>query len=135
MLAMTFFSIDTNRFTGALPDGGMRAVIALTYFSINANSFTGALPDGGMRAMRALERLLTFQNRLAGMLPEGIFIKAMSRLYIWDNFFAGTVAESLPRSYTSASLGEIARFPGLYPPNSLDFPFRPPGHCQQRSVA
>eukprot|EP00971_Amphidinium_carterae_P073551 1454324-Amphidinium_carterae.1 len=35
-------------------------------------------------------------NRLAGMLPEGICVKAVTWLFINDNCFAGTVAESLP---------------------------------------
>eukprot|EP00971_Amphidinium_carterae_P318894 6338874-Amphidinium_carterae.1 len=52
----------------------------------------------------------------------------MSQLYIHDNFFAGTVAESLPRSYTSASLAEIvaSTVPGIVPAevfgSSLSFP-------------
>eukprot|EP00971_Amphidinium_carterae_P089558 1772665-Amphidinium_carterae.1 len=32
------------------------------------------------------------------MLPEGICAEAVTRVYINDNFFAGTVAESLPLS-------------------------------------
>eukprot|EP00971_Amphidinium_carterae_P293584 5828701-Amphidinium_carterae.1 len=50
----------------------------------------------------------------------------MSQLYIHDNFFAGTVAESLTRPYTIASLDEIAHYPGLSPLKSLEVPFRSP---------
>eukprot|EP00971_Amphidinium_carterae_P252778 5018573-Amphidinium_carterae.1 len=115
---VTGFYVYCNHFAGALPDGGMRAMQAviqfqiqknvftgalsnvafraMTDFEVDRNRFTGSLPDRGMWAMRALEVLVTYENRLAEMLPENIFIKAMSQLYINDNFFAGTVAESLP---------------------------------------
>eukprot|EP00971_Amphidinium_carterae_P273741 5433123-Amphidinium_carterae.1 len=43
-----------NRFTGALPDGGMRAMMSVTTFEIYINSFAGSLPDGGVRAMVAV---------------------------------------------------------------------------------
>eukprot|EP00971_Amphidinium_carterae_P263859 5234964-Amphidinium_carterae.1 len=68
---------------------------AVTYFSIHTNSFTGSLPDGGMRTMRALRFLFTSENQLAGMLPEGICVEAATRVFIDNNCFAGTVAESL----------------------------------------
>eukprot|EP00971_Amphidinium_carterae_P207959 4126688-Amphidinium_carterae.1 len=97
MLAVGTFEIGDNSFTGMLPESSLRVMIAVTYSEVQRNRFTGLLPSGGIRAMRALEVLATYENRLAGMLPEGIFFKAMSRLYISDNFFAGRVAESLPR--------------------------------------
>eukprot|EP00971_Amphidinium_carterae_P047591 937338-Amphidinium_carterae.1 len=50
----------------------------------------------------------------------------MSNLYIHDNFFAGTVAESLPLSYTSTSLAEMAQYPGLYPCSALLASLRSP---------
>eukprot|EP00971_Amphidinium_carterae_P019123 376578-Amphidinium_carterae.2 len=75
MLAVAVFSIGINGFTGSLPVGGMRAMLAVTIFSIGANGFTGSLP--------------------AGMLPAGLFVEAVPGLYLYDNFFAGTVAESL----------------------------------------
>eukprot|EP00971_Amphidinium_carterae_P159654 3165556-Amphidinium_carterae.1 len=93
MMAITTFVIAQNSFRGSLPRGGVRAMETLTAFEVQVNHFTGALPDGGLRALTVLG---TLQNRLAGTLPDGIFLKAMPRLYISDNFFAGTVAESLP---------------------------------------
>eukprot|EP00971_Amphidinium_carterae_P051528 1014505-Amphidinium_carterae.1 len=76
--------------------------------------------------MRALEYFALLKNGFTGSLPEGIFIKAMDKFYLWDNFFAGTVPESPPRTYTSTSLGEIAQYPGLRPPkffgSFLSFP-------------
>eukprot|EP00971_Amphidinium_carterae_P290306 5764081-Amphidinium_carterae.1 len=50
LLALTFFSIGGNSFTGMVPESGLREV---TDFRIQKNHFAGALPDGGMRAMLA----------------------------------------------------------------------------------
>eukprot|EP00971_Amphidinium_carterae_P122232 2420295-Amphidinium_carterae.1 len=35
----------------ALPDGGFRAMLAVRTLKIQGNRFTGSLPDGGMRGM------------------------------------------------------------------------------------
>eukprot|EP00971_Amphidinium_carterae_P316348 6287921-Amphidinium_carterae.1 len=88
------FRIYTNRFTGALPDGGMRAMLAVTCFLIALNSFTGTLPESG--SLREVRQLYMYSNRLAGMLPEGICVEAVTKVYIQHNCFAGTVAECLP---------------------------------------
>eukprot|EP00971_Amphidinium_carterae_P210297 4172575-Amphidinium_carterae.1 len=123
MMLVTNFDISENSFTQMLPESGIRAV---TNFEVQVNRFTGSLPDGGMRAMRALEILATYENRLAGMLPAGIHVKAVSRLNIYDNFFVGTVGESLPCPYTRATLGEIVQYSKLCPPEipwkCLSFP-------------
>eukprot|EP00971_Amphidinium_carterae_P117406 2325618-Amphidinium_carterae.1 len=64
-----------------LPASGLRKV---TYFHISRNYFAGALPD---RSMWAIAGLHTF--KMAS---------------IENNFFAGTVAENLPRSSSRATL-------------------------------
>eukprot|EP00971_Amphidinium_carterae_P203618 4041222-Amphidinium_carterae.1 len=62
------FHIYKNRFAGALPDGGMRAMLAVTLFSIGENSFTGRLPESGLREVT---NFLIHTNRFAGALPDG----------------------------------------------------------------
>eukprot|EP00971_Amphidinium_carterae_P340836 6479335-Amphidinium_carterae.1 len=116
MMAITTFVIIHNSFTGALPEGGVRAMVTLTAFEISVNCFTGALPDGGLRTLQVLG---IFQNRLVGMLPDGIFLKAIPRLFISDNFFTGTVAESLPRTPTreqALASSHNTCIPGFVPP-------------------
>eukprot|EP00971_Amphidinium_carterae_P147991 2933493-Amphidinium_carterae.1 len=71
-----------------LPQRGLREV---TDFRIHENRFVGALEDGGMRAIVGLQTL-----------------KVMA---INGNFFAGTVAESLPCSWrVSTQPGIVSKF-------------------------
>eukprot|EP00971_Amphidinium_carterae_P141500 2803849-Amphidinium_carterae.1 len=70
-------------------------------FTISTNCFTGRLPESGLREVTAI--------------------------YIHYNVFAGTVAESLPRSYSGASLDKLTRYQELCPPSSSI----PAGRCQQ----
>eukprot|EP00971_Amphidinium_carterae_P276354 5483933-Amphidinium_carterae.1 len=65
---VTDFRIHTNRFAGALPDGGMRAMQAVTFFAISENSFTGMLVESGFGKVTAF---YIYQNRFAGALPDG----------------------------------------------------------------
>eukprot|EP00971_Amphidinium_carterae_P308697 6134367-Amphidinium_carterae.1 len=92
--------MHSNRFAGALPDGGMRGMLGVIFLFFSQNLFAGALPEGGMRGMSILSVFDVHGNRLAGMLGG----EAVAYLYMSENFFAGTVAESLPCSYTRASL-------------------------------
>eukprot|EP00971_Amphidinium_carterae_P004560 91358-Amphidinium_carterae.1 len=43
------FGATHNSFAGALPDGGMRAMLAVSNFDISRNSFTGVLPESSLR--------------------------------------------------------------------------------------
>eukprot|EP00971_Amphidinium_carterae_P116147 2301096-Amphidinium_carterae.1 len=122
----TKFCIYENRFAGTLPDGGLRVMKAVTYFSIEKNSFAGMLPASGIlrkvtgfyiyenrfagtlphRGTRCLREVTWFiirTNRFSGSLPDGGLrvMQAVTRLFINDNFFAGTVAESLPLPHES----------------------------------
>eukprot|EP00971_Amphidinium_carterae_P010411 205516-Amphidinium_carterae.1 len=63
------FYIDKNRFTGALPDGGMRAMQAVTTFRNNKNRFTGMLPESGI--LRKVTDFCIYINHFTGALPDG----------------------------------------------------------------
>eukprot|EP00971_Amphidinium_carterae_P310331 6166886-Amphidinium_carterae.1 len=77
-----------NRFTGALPDGGMRAMLALKNFKIDANMFTGMLPESVPKDVKTFE--IGF-NRFAGSLPILLLIrmKKIRRLVIEYNRITG----------------------------------------------
>eukprot|EP00971_Amphidinium_carterae_P023211 457943-Amphidinium_carterae.1 len=156
MMAVTTFEVYRNCFTGSLSDGGVRAMMAVTYFSCSKNSLAGTLPGKGLRQVtrlaasnnrftgalsdggiwKAAKYLELYRNRLTGSLPE--CISAVSWAYIGDNFFAGTVAESPPRSHTRASL-RISTIPRIlslkvFGGSLWKVLFVPSGRCQQRSV-
>eukprot|EP00971_Amphidinium_carterae_P170746 3383970-Amphidinium_carterae.1 len=65
---VTDFRILSNRFAGALPDGGMRAMQAVMHFDIGKNSFTGMLPESGFGKVTGF---YIYQNRFVGALPGG----------------------------------------------------------------
>eukprot|EP00971_Amphidinium_carterae_P166121 3292724-Amphidinium_carterae.1 len=65
---VTEFHINTNRFAGALPDEGMRAMQAVSIFGTALNSFTGMLPESGFRKVTDFR---IFSNHFAGALPDG----------------------------------------------------------------
>eukprot|EP00971_Amphidinium_carterae_P007758 153748-Amphidinium_carterae.1 len=50
------FVLERNRLTGALPDGGLRAMLAMTAFNVNTNLLTGTLPDGGMSGFSGADK-------------------------------------------------------------------------------
>eukprot|EP00971_Amphidinium_carterae_P200787 3984387-Amphidinium_carterae.1 len=68
MLAVTFFAIYENSFTGMLPESVL--IREVTAFSIHNNHFTGALPDGGVRS---------------AMLPVSTFVE------LGNNYFEGSI--------------------------------------------
>eukprot|EP00971_Amphidinium_carterae_P007926 156997-Amphidinium_carterae.1 len=120
-MAATIFELSHNRLSGRLPGSGMRAMVAVARFRIFSNCFTGALPDDGARTM-PLQDLSLSGNGFTGSFPEGMFVQTLRTIDTVHNYFAGTLAKSLPCSNTRASLGGLAIVHPKFFGSFLSFP-------------
>eukprot|EP00971_Amphidinium_carterae_P213569 4238405-Amphidinium_carterae.1 len=88
------FGIAANRFQGALPASGLRAMRAVTHFTIYMNGFKGTLPERGITSMSAVTEDFDIRsNSFEGTLP-GSGLQVMRAVYAFlaeENYFAGTL--------------------------------------------
>eukprot|EP00971_Amphidinium_carterae_P061267 1212960-Amphidinium_carterae.1 len=67
---MRAIGMETNRFTGSLPEEGLRRMTLVFLFWIGDNQFSKTLPADGMRGLASsLEELYIYMNRFQGSLP------------------------------------------------------------------
>eukprot|EP00971_Amphidinium_carterae_P038578 758316-Amphidinium_carterae.1 len=113
---VTGFDIYWNIFKGALPDGGLRAMLAVTYFDVSGNSFTG-MPDGGLRAMLALTYFDISENNFTGTLPESCILRKVADFRIYTNRFAGALPDGGLRAMLAVTFFSIHTnsFTGILP--------------------
>eukprot|EP00971_Amphidinium_carterae_P246365 4893209-Amphidinium_carterae.1 len=83
----SLFDLSINRFTGMLPDRGMRALTAAKLFYVYTNQFEGSLPES-ISVMTNMKVFVASTNRLTGMLPGGIrAMRAVRHLRLHENGF------------------------------------------------
>ncbi|KAJ3702295.1 hypothetical protein LUZ61_006000 [Rhynchospora tenuis] len=90
---LTFFHINTNRFTGTVPDS-FRDLQLLTELDLSNNQFTGPFPTATIFIPQLYFLDLRF-NQFSGELPDEIFQKSLDAIFLNDNQFEGDIPPSL----------------------------------------
>eukprot|EP00971_Amphidinium_carterae_P141740 2807787-Amphidinium_carterae.1 len=89
MSAVAFFIIDDNIFTGMFPDS-LQAMSEVRLLETTSNRFTGRLPENGLRAFKLVIKLETGANGFMGALPDSVqAMRTMVGLGVSKNSFTG----------------------------------------------
>eukprot|EP00971_Amphidinium_carterae_P047611 937814-Amphidinium_carterae.1 len=66
---MRTFNVNTNGFSGCLPEGGLEVMLAMSAMYLARNRLAGALPEDSFMALIALEVLRIDHNDFEGQMP------------------------------------------------------------------
>lgn len=94
---MTSIELQSNRFSGTIPDDYFAALSNLVLFDVSGNNLSGTIPSS-ISSATSLSTLDLSSNSFVGTMPPGLgALKYLQYLYISSNRFVGTI----PRSFAS----------------------------------
>lgn len=90
---LTFFHVNTNRFSSTVPDS-FRDLQLLTELDLSNNQFSGPFPASTVFIPQLFFLDLRF-NQFSGEIPDEIFQKNLDAIFLNDNQFEGDIPPSL----------------------------------------
>lgn len=96
---MSLLHLNTNRFTGTIPDS-LKYLFALTELDLSNNQFSGPFPNIILQIPNLVYLDLRF-NLFSGPIPDSVFIKNLDAILLNNNEFEGEIPQSLGNSPAS----------------------------------
>lgn len=96
---ITLFHINTNRFSGSVPDT-FRDLTSLQELDLSNNQFSGSFPMS-ILSVPSLVYLDLRYNNFSGSLPEELFNKKLDAIFLNNNNFGGEIPQNLGNSPAS----------------------------------
>nr|XP_043622511.1 leucine-rich repeat extensin-like protein 4 [Erigeron canadensis] len=96
---MSLFHLNSNRFTGTIPDS-FKDLLALTELDLSNNQFSGQFPTIILQIPNLVYLDLRF-NMFSGPIPDSVFIKNLDAILLNNNNFQGEIPQSLGNSPAS----------------------------------
>ncbi|XP_068648170.1 leucine-rich repeat extensin-like protein 4 [Aristolochia californica] len=110
---LTVFHINSNRFSGTVPDS-FRNLENLSELDLSNNQFSGPFPSVTLLLPSLIYLDIRF-NRFTGSLPEELFNKNLDAIFLNSNLFDGQIPQSLGNSPASVINVANNRFVGNIP--------------------